>query len=73
MDHLTNMEEFLLTGNIKTLDIICYFYKNDFDKERLKLHHDMMYDLATKVNIKLKDFWDVAEFFKKYPACKNVI
>ena len=33
----------------------------------------MMYDLATKENTKLKDFWDVAEFFKKNSACAEML
>jgi len=72
MNHLCSLEQFIIGEDKKILDSI-KFYGNHFNYEKLKLHRDMLIDIAESKQIKMNNTQDAIDFLKLDCSLRNML
>jgi hypothetical protein len=65
IEHLANVEQFIVNPKKMNTSIITDYYGSDFDETKLELHRNIMLDIAKSKGFNVSSVSDVIDFFKE--------
>lgn len=73
IEHLANVENFIVDQKKINADIITEYYGSDFDGAKLVLHRNIMLDVAKAKQFKISSVSDTINFFKQESYLQDLV